>query len=289
MKIKYLGTAAAEALPALFCNCSLCRHAREVGGKEIRTRSQTLINDDLLIDFGPDTYFHVIRDGLDLSKIRTLLITHAHEDHYTPSELDYRRHGFAYLDGDRASDDSDFPELDVYISRRSYKYFGVIKFEKKYLAKVNCPVRFHHPEAFEPFISGKYSITPLEANHAPGMDAFIYLITDGEKTILYAHDTGLLPEKDYSYMKYAGVKLDLVSLDCTGMAATHNTGNGRHMNLERNKITRARLIEDGAADENTIFVCNHFSHNGQSTHEQLCRIMGGEGFEVSFDGMEIDL
>ena len=38
MKIKYLGTAAAEAIPALFCTCDVCRKARKVGGRELRLR-----------------------------------------------------------------------------------------------------------------------------------------------------------------------------------------------------------------------------------------------------------
>ena len=31
MKLTYLGTAAAEGLPALFCNCEFCQKARELG------------------------------------------------------------------------------------------------------------------------------------------------------------------------------------------------------------------------------------------------------------------
>ena len=38
MKIQFLGTAAAEAAPAVFCACDHCRYAREKGGKEIRLR-----------------------------------------------------------------------------------------------------------------------------------------------------------------------------------------------------------------------------------------------------------
>ena len=33
MKLQYLGTAAAEGWPALFCNCSACIKAKELGGK----------------------------------------------------------------------------------------------------------------------------------------------------------------------------------------------------------------------------------------------------------------
>ena len=56
MKIRYLGTAAAEGWPALFCSCPICTHAREHGGKNLRTRTQAILDDDLLIDFPPDTY-----------------------------------------------------------------------------------------------------------------------------------------------------------------------------------------------------------------------------------------
>ncbi len=33
MKLKYLGTAAAEGIPALFCRCEMCAYARKAGGK----------------------------------------------------------------------------------------------------------------------------------------------------------------------------------------------------------------------------------------------------------------
>ena len=86
MKIQYLGTAAAEGWPGLFCRCEVCRRAREAGGKNIRTRSQALIDDAILMDFPPDTYLHMLRDGLPLPEIRTLLLTHSHQDHWYPEE-----------------------------------------------------------------------------------------------------------------------------------------------------------------------------------------------------------
>ena len=81
MKITFLGTAAAEAMPATFCNCKYCIEARRLGGKNIRTRSQTLIDDSLLIDLPADTYFHFIQNGIEGDKISHLLITHSHGDH----------------------------------------------------------------------------------------------------------------------------------------------------------------------------------------------------------------
>ena len=52
MKIKYLGTAAAEGVPAIFCRCEVCRKSKAAGGRNIRTRSQSIIDDRLLLDFG---------------------------------------------------------------------------------------------------------------------------------------------------------------------------------------------------------------------------------------------
>ena len=47
MEIQYLGTAAAEGLPALFCECETCRKARDAGGKEIRTRTQAVVDGEI--------------------------------------------------------------------------------------------------------------------------------------------------------------------------------------------------------------------------------------------------
>ena len=69
MKITFLGTAAAEGFPALFCNCEYCREARRLGGKNIRTRSQCLINENMLVDFPPDTYLHMLQNGIEGDKM----------------------------------------------------------------------------------------------------------------------------------------------------------------------------------------------------------------------------
>ena len=61
MKIQYLGTAAAEGIPAIFCECETCKKTRERGGKNIRTRSQALIDDKILIDLPADTYLHFLQ------------------------------------------------------------------------------------------------------------------------------------------------------------------------------------------------------------------------------------
>ena len=87
MKIQFLGTAAAEAVPAIFCACEMCRYARKKAGKELRTRSGAMIDDVIKIDFGPDSYHHALQNGLDYSKVHSLFITHTHSDHLQLQEL----------------------------------------------------------------------------------------------------------------------------------------------------------------------------------------------------------
>ena len=73
MKIKYLGTGAAEGIPAVFCHCNICNHARLKGGRNIRTRSQLLVDDNILIDFGPDSFMHSLMYSISLADIKYCL------------------------------------------------------------------------------------------------------------------------------------------------------------------------------------------------------------------------
>ena len=96
MKIEYLGTGAAEGFPAMFCNCEHCRRARTDLQREMRTRSQAIVDGELLIDFPPESYLHAMRGGFDFSAVSYLLVTHSHTDHFYAQELRFHTvHAFA--------------------------------------------------------------------------------------------------------------------------------------------------------------------------------------------------
>ncbi|MBW9785134.1 PhnP protein, partial [Escherichia coli] len=82
MKLKYFGSAAAEGVRALFCKSSVCLEAKKRGGRDIRTRMQSLVNDELLIGFNGDTHSHYIKYDFDFADIEHLLVTHGHADHF---------------------------------------------------------------------------------------------------------------------------------------------------------------------------------------------------------------
>ena len=95
MKLHYLGTAAAEAIPAVWCNCEVCKKIRKTRGKDVRTRSQVLINDDLMVDFPQDSYMHMLQNDLEFYKLKYVIFTHSHQDHFYPEEFAMRSEGFA--------------------------------------------------------------------------------------------------------------------------------------------------------------------------------------------------
>ena len=51
MRLRVLGSAAAEGWPAMFCSCPGCQKARANGGKDLRRRTAYLLDEDTLIDY----------------------------------------------------------------------------------------------------------------------------------------------------------------------------------------------------------------------------------------------
>jgi phosphoribosyl 1,2-cyclic phosphate phosphodiesterase len=113
----------------------------------------------------------------------------------------------------------------------------------------------------------------------------MYAAEHNGKAMLYAHDTGFFPEPVWEYFTKTRLRFNLVSLDCTSMIK--RDGNN-HMGIQDCAEMRQRLVSVGAAGADTVFVLNHFSHNGGLNHDALCAAAGKEGFIVSYDGMEIE-
>ena len=281
MVFRYLGTAAAEGSPAYFCGCDNCKKARLIGGRAVRSRPQAIVDGRLLIDFGADTLTHIQRFGIDSTNIRSCVITHAHSDHFYPVDLEMILPGFANP-----------PEgwrLDFFGSKevreRAVTERGPQTLER--LTKLGR-VTFTEVKAYEPFRTQNYTITPLTGLHDPKAGPLIYIISDGDKTILYAHDTHFFPDEVWDFLAEMKPRFDMVSLDCCN-ALTPLDYIG-HMSLTENIEVRRRFLAEGFADEKTRFIANHFSHNGKcSVYDDFLKPANDGGFEVSYDGMIIEL
>ena len=145
-------------------------------------------------------------------------------------------------------------------------------------------MRLSRVNPFEKFTAchGRYTVLPLPADHAQNTSP-----SECEgKRLLYAHDTGMFSEAIWQGLRTFG-RFDLVSLDCTGCLGLGGDWERGHMSVGSNLRTSTRMKKEGIADGNTVFVLNHFSHNGGQTYDELIEAITNTGFVVAYDGKEI--
>lgn len=275
MKVTILGTAACEGIPAMFCNCDTCRKAAARGGRELRTRSQALVNDDLLIDFPADTYTHVLQNRIDLSRIDNLLVTHTHHDHFYPADLWNR--------SDHLSHNKTAPKLTVYGSDAVADAF-----EREFPAgePFRACVDVQRVKPYEPIKVGRYTVTPLPAVHTPPPEqSLIYLIESEDGTFLYGTDTYWPEDGVPVYLAAHGKKVDIACLDCTRALAEPDVG--RHMNADLVVRLTNLLRKKGVFTADTSVIATHFSHNGLALSGDLEARLNPHGIAVAYDGMQV--
>lgn len=279
MKITYLGTGAAEGIPALFCNCDYCKGVKETGGALVRSRSQIVIDGELGIDFPPDCFYHAAARGVDLSAIKYLLVTHSHMDHFYAHDFILR--GYKYAQN-LTSD-----VLNLYGNAEVKAVFEECT-RRELRPEIGETIRLNTLALFEEVSFGQWRVNTLKAQHS-SHDPLLFLLEKGDKRILHLTDTGALPEENYSYLAAAlRSPLDLITFDCTFLWE-ETPPNARHMGLDENMRTYAKLQAMGFVNERTKKVITHFSHNSRPTAESLKRAEEAFGAIAAYDGLEITI
>lgn len=273
MKIKYLGTAAYEGVPSLFCQCEVCKQSIAKQGRNIRGRSQALIDGELLIDFCPDTVANYHKYRYDFNKIHNCIITHSHSDHLLTEDIGMLAEGYSPIF---------HRDFRFYAGQSGYDKITDLLKRQSIPQSVTCVLVV----PFAEFNVGAYRVLPLEANHDPSSSPVIYAIERDGKRLLYANDTGYFCEKSWNKLKSFGT-FDVVSLDCTG--ALQRGWTEGHMSFDTNLKVKERMLNENIAADKTVFVINHFSHNGGATYDQMAKTAIDYGFIVSYDGLEIEV
>ncbi len=271
MKLKYLGTAAYEGVPSLFCNCRVCRLSQKLGGRNIRSRSQALVNGELLLDFNADTVRHYQQYGFDWENICGCLITHSHCDHLYPEDIEIAAPWYTH----------EHRTINFYAAESGYEKIKAVaeKIQSGVSATLIC--------AGKRFKVGKYSVLPLPANHSADTSPVIYSITCGKKRMLYAHDTGVFTQKAREGLVSEGY-FNLVSLDCTGCLGQNGDWRDGHMSLKTNLEMIEFMREEKLIDDKTVIVVNHFSHNGGQIYEEMLAEAAKHNIIVAYDGLEVE-
>ena len=157
MEIRYLGTGGAEGFPSIFCQCEACRKVRMLLGKNVKTRSCTLV-DEVMIDLSPDIFSQCINSHVDLSEVNHLVFTHSHSDHLNTTEICFRLREMASV-----IQKKDKKVMEIYGNDAVRD--GIMEIIAKDPHVDLTRMRFHRIQKFEPFRIGHLKFTPLKAYH----------------------------------------------------------------------------------------------------------------------------
>ena len=116
----------------------------------------------------------------------------------------------------------------------------------------------------------------------------MFFIIKGDRTILYAHDTGFFYDEVFDYIEKERLYFDFISLDCTNVDIPISD-EGSHMGIENIERLTKRLTDIHAIDDKTIKYINHFSHNANPLHHLLEKRVETLNFGVAYDGLQTTL
>ena len=287
MKLTFLGTGAGEGYPGYWCECPHCTYARKHRGKNLRTNSSMGIDEELLIDIGPSCFDNAARFGVNLSKIKTLLVTHPHEDHLQPQHLYWRNTDesllpLTYVEKMRHGGPrfTDIPQLNIYGNS-----FVMETLRKSLDDMEELKINLHEIKEGKEEKTDGYRILPVRGNHGSQQGfSHSYIIQKDEKTLLYALDSGSYDEDQFALIQE--YQYDAVIMEgTTGL----NEQYGGHMCLVNNIRIRERLKENKCLRENSRFLLTHLSPHWCPPHDWYESIVASEGLELAYDGLQIEI
>lgn len=281
MIFQFLGTAAATSVPLVFCNCRLCQQARIKKGKDIRKRSSAIINNEMLIDLGPDLCCQAHMYDIDLSKVKYLLQTHSHSDHFDGGHFitrwsDYATKNLTHLNiicsFGTCSDMNHWikenePTFDIYDTRwqKDMKYdLHLIK---------NGDIK----------VIDDYEIIAIDSEHDKRVEALVYIIGHKGKYMFYGTDLLNLSKKAWDIMQ--NYKLDLVVLD-----QTYGKGHNQGGHLDSGQVIEiiSKMREIGIINEKSLVYATHISHEGNDTHDNMEEAANMNKYHIAYDGLKLE-
>jgi phosphoribosyl 1,2-cyclic phosphate phosphodiesterase len=282
MILTFLGTAAAEGYPNAFCRCGNCERARALGGPSLRKRSAALINDDLLVDLGPDLMAASQQHGRSLAGLRYCLQTHAHADHLDASHFLSRSPEYGVPDA---------PRLHFYASTATAQRAAQLLERDVAPASLLDPevgerlnLEIHRIEALQSFNAGPYRVTAFPANHDPAVEPLLYAIEADGRSIFYGTDTAVLPEETWQAFHRHRLRFDVVILDHTYGPDEPGTD---HLSAQQFIEHAARMREDDLLAHDARVFATHLAHAGNPVHPELAEFAAQHGYEVAYDGLSV--
>lgn len=272
MQMTFLGSAAAEGIPFPYCDCATCVHARKYKGKNIRKRCSYMINDDFVIDAGPDLFAACALHDVNLLNVSYMAITHSHLDHFFIQNLKLRSKHFRQ--------GTDLPNM-TFVGGPS----TMTKLNQSGSKDVDMGIERVPLLPYETVDLGRYHLKSVRATHFPAVgDAMNFIIDDGEKKVMIASDTGLYRDEVWEHLQ--DEKVDMIIIEATKGELPSNIV---HMNIEDVEQSLEKMKEIGAITDKTKIYATHFGHQHCPPHEELSNILDAKGITCVYDGLQVTL
>lgn len=285
MKLRFLGTSAAGGFPNPHCRCANCVAAREEGGKSIRFQSSALIDNDLLIDLGPDIAGAVSRQGIDLAGVAWVLQTHPHEDHLLPLHAVSRGAAWAaenavpmrWLGAPQT-----FERITAGLkkSRQNIPRIGVHD-------EVAGKIAFTGIGPWQELSLGPYRVQTVAANHDATVDPMLFAIERDGRRLFYGTDTTTLPDDTWPRLADLGWTFDVVVLDCN--FGFREAAGPTHLGSEGLRREVRVMCELGLIDATTRIFGTHIAHHSYGAHSVETERAAAHGYSLAWDGLVVDV
>ncbi len=278
-KIKIVGSGGWEGIPAPFCNCRVCRIAKEDPNcKNNRTRPEILVESEeghFLIEISPDIRIQSTR--FNINNTKHFLISHWHFDHmYGLLEL----HAWSeFRMGDR---------IKLYCSYNTKEWL------EKYFSHI--PKEIIVLKQFQKFELYGIEITPLPVYHMFYQDkdlkeeklenTFGFLLEKDRKKVVYLSDYFKIPKKTIELIKGS----DLVIMDGTYLFEEEfpDRLEQRSLREDPDHLHGKEILALAESLNCKKVVFHSITHLSEKTHEELEKMLPNNMF-ISFDGMEINI
>ena len=282
MQLTFLGTAAANAFPEAFCSCSNCENARTLGGRSLRKRSAALIDDELLIDLGPDIMSASNQHQRPLTRVRYCLQTHPHADHLDTSHFLSRSPDYGTKGAPRLHFYASAPSLRAAAKLLERDFTPASFLDPKIGDLLNLTL--HTVKAFQPFQAGRYTVTPFPASHDPEMESLLYAVEADGRTLFYGTDTDTLSEEVWEGFHRFKLKFDLMILDHT---YGPDENGGDHLGAKKFIEHAKRMRAEGLLAEGARLLATHIAHEGNPPYPDLVEFAARNGYEIAYDGLTV--
>jgi phosphoribosyl 1,2-cyclic phosphodiesterase len=248
----------------------------------VRRLSAALVNDNLLLDMGPEVMSAAREFGIDLSALHYVLQTHHHTDHL------YARVLLARSDFDCLTP---LPTLHWFAGQSSIDLLAHTARRVEIGQDLQERLRFavHLVAAGERFEVGPYDVTAVPASHGEVAETpLLYVVSDAGRTLFYATDTGVFSADAWATLRKVrdrGTRFDLVVLD-ESMGAERQYAH--HLNIPEAIEHIARLRDERLLALRARVFVTHLLHTNPP-HDELAALLAPHGIEVPYDGLVVDM